>query len=103
MRGHHVGVPDQRGVADGLKPHDGEQGILLIPSPEIDPGRNLSLELGLCHVGLVPTIFRDDAAVCLCGLVDDCQYWVEFISSTTPDHRRSSQRERVQLLNALLE
>ena len=61
--GRDVGVADQVDVANLLDAHDPDKLAVELAAPEHDPGGQLAVELLGGHVGVVPAVGRDDAAV----------------------------------------
>src|SRR6185503_551608 len=84
--GPHVRVPDEVHVPDRLDPHDADQLPVLLEAPEGDAGRDLAVELGGVHVGLVPAVLRDRAAVGLGGGVHDREDGRPVGVIAPPDH-----------------
>src|SRR5258708_19546049 len=83
--GQDVGVTDQIDVAHRLDAHHADQFALSLIAPEFDSGGDLAVELLQGHIGLVPTIGRDYAAIGLSGGVDDGPAGPLFGGATTPD------------------
>jgi hypothetical protein len=83
--GGDVRVADEVDVADGLDPHDAEQLAAGLGAPEGDPGGDLVLELALRHVGLVPAVGGDHAAVGLGRRVDDAEDGGALVVAARPD------------------
>ena len=85
--GPDVRVPDQVHLAAGLDAHHAEQLAVRLVAPEDDAVGDLALDLGNGHVGLVPAVGGDDAAVGLGGGVDDRGDRLALGGATWPDRR----------------
>jgi hypothetical protein len=66
-------MSNQVDIAHGLNAHHADEPTVLQVTPELNAGARLGTELRRRHVGLVPTVRRDDAAVSLSRSIDDAQ------------------------------
>src|SRR5580700_5509517 len=83
--GQDVGVADQIEVAHGLDAHHTNQFALSLIAPEFDSGGDLAVELLQGHIGFVPAIGRDYAAIGLGGGVDDGEDGPALVTATGTD------------------
>jgi hypothetical protein len=80
-----IRVADQIDVAYRLDPHHADQGSVGFVSPERDAGSDLLMELGLRHVGLVPSVSGDDAPIGSSRSIDDLEDRLPLIITTATD------------------
>src|SRR5919109_609999 len=80
-----------------LDAHYAKQLAVALVPPEHNSGGDLAVELVRRHVGLVPAIGRDHAAIGLGGGVDDCEDRLTLIISAAADgrHGRKSRRHAI--------
>src|SRR5258708_5108118 len=83
--GQDVGVTDQIDVAHRLDAHHTDQFALSLIAPEFDSSGDLAVELLQGHIGFVPAIGRDYAAIGLGGGVDDGEDGPAFVVATGAD------------------
>src|SRR5688572_13576357 len=76
-------MTDQIDIAQRLHAHDADQSLVGLQSPELDAGSNLTAQFRFGHVGIVPSVGGNDAAVCDRGVIDDCEHGRE-ITIVTP-------------------
>src|SRR5260221_2418098 len=72
--GRDISMAHQGHLALVLNAHHSPQLAFLFRHPELDSGSNLARQLFRRHVGLVPAVGRDYAAVGLRRVVDDRQH-----------------------------
>lgn len=70
-RAAHVGVSDEHDILHRLDAHNAEQRAVPLVAEEAHIGSDLGVEIGKRHVGIVPAVRRDDAAIGLGRVVDD--------------------------------
>src|SRR5262245_9054425 len=80
-----VSVTDQIDLLHGLKSHDADKLALHFIAPEHDSAGDFFVELLPRHVGLVPAVSRNDAAVSFRGSVDDCENEIALVVATKAD------------------
>src|SRR5258708_33376523 len=63
IAGQNVCVTYQINIAHRLNAHDADQGTIILAAPERHAGGDLAVQLALRHIGIVPSIGRDHAAI----------------------------------------
>lgn len=85
-RRNRIGVPDEGYILHILDAHDADQFAIFLVAPEPNPTLDLMAKLVSGHVGIVPAVWRDDATVGFCCLVDDRVDRVDVIVVAGADH-----------------
>src|ERR1700740_793661 len=84
--GGDVGGPNQSHVLDLLEAHHTNQLSALLVSPERNAIIDFMAQLALGHIWFRPAIFRDDAFISLCAIVDNGPNQLKVAVVTLADH-----------------
>jgi hypothetical protein len=88
-------VADQVDVADGLDTHHSGHHAIDFVADEGDPCCDIGSKLGCRHVGLVPAIRRNRAAISFGCRIDDREHRFRFILAAKADRRLRSSGARI--------